>query len=132
MHALQHDELGSYDERTEDADNVRLAMIEGEATLYEHLTALELRGRERDAAEWRKSYQKGIKSKRRGMVDEDSAYHATSWFLYSLSGTAPALRGGASFERKFTVEPDGGDLLVRASDREGLLEDWRGANDCNR
>lgn len=249
VHALQDDELGSYDESSTDADNVRRSMIEGEATLYEDLTRLELLGRERNAEEWKKAYQSGIKWRRRRMIHEGSAYHATNWFLYSLGagrlvdgyleggnaavrhvladpprssselmlhldgmdngsrarlacrvdapGSGFGLAGYDEFgalqvygflvkagvpeeeawesasrvtddrlwvyfdvkqgavavswrqrfgdrddaeqvaaavaeDRSFTVEVDEGDLLVRASNRDTLLDDWPGAIDCNR
>lgn len=249
VHAVQDDEIGSFDEVSTDADNVRRAMIEGEATLYEHLTNLALLGRERDAVQWKETYQKGIKRQRRGMINEGSSYHATNWFLYSLGagrlidgyleggnaavrhilanpprssselmlyldeeengqrarlacrvaapGSGYALAGYDEFgalqiygflvkagvpeeeawasashvtddrlwvyfdeqagsvavswrqrfgdrkdagkvadamaaDRKFTVTADGGDLLIRASNREGLLDEWPGAGDCNR
>jgi hypothetical protein len=250
VHALQDDELSGWDPDSTDALNVRRSMIEGEASLYEDLTILGMRGRERTDKEWRDLYERRIEDQRGGLPYESSVYLAAEWLVYPLganrlidafldggnagirhvlgdpprssaelilfdTGKKTGPRAGLScevelpgpdfarvvhdelgalhvygflakagldiddawkrashltddrlavyFDREakavaaswrqrfgdeddaqrivdalagaehtFTVEADHGDLLVRVSNREGLLDDWPGANKCNR
>jgi hypothetical protein len=250
VHALQDDELSGWDPESIDALNVRRSMIEGEASLYEDLTVLAMRGRERTEQEWRDLYERRIEEQRGALPYERSVYLAAEWLVYPLGanrlidgfldGGNAAIRHvlgdpprssaelilfdtgkqtgqraplscdvelpGPDFarvfhdefgalhvygflakagldvddawklashltddrisiyfdreakavaaswrqrfgheddarrivdalagpERTFTVAADHGDLLVRVSNREGLLDDWAGAKKCNR
>jgi hypothetical protein len=84
VHALQDDELSGWNPDSSDAVLARRAMIEGEATLYEDLTILGMRGRERTDEEWEETYADRIRSRREAMPGARSPYHEAPWFVYSL------------------------------------------------
>jgi hypothetical protein len=84
VHALQDDELSGWEPDSTDGWSVRRSMIEGEATLYEDLTQVELRRRERDDQQWRDLYAKRIESRRSEMPYQRAPYHAAGWMVYPL------------------------------------------------
>jgi hypothetical protein len=132
VHALQDDELSGWDPDSTDAINVRRSMIEGEATLYEDLTLVELRGRERDEQQWRDLYEDRILSRRNEMPHERSPYHATTWLVYPLGANRLIdgyLEGGnAAVRHVLGAPPRSSASLMLFSD--GKQTGDRAALDC--
>jgi hypothetical protein len=84
VHALQDGELANWSVHTTDSDLAENAMIEGEATLYENLTADELDGLDPQETDWNDFYGRWLSRRRSDMPNERSPYYAASWFTYPL------------------------------------------------
>ena len=108
VHALQDDEISGAETTSTDGDIARRSMIEGEATLYENLTALELDRIDRDSAEWQDFYERWLGRRRRSMPNERSPYYATNWFVYPLGAGRLIdgyLEGGNAAVRHVLADP---------------------------
>ena len=84
VHALQDGELPDWSSHTTDSDLAENAMIEGEATLYENLTADEIDGLDPQETDWNDFYGRWLSGRRSAMPKERSPYYAASWFTYPL------------------------------------------------
>jgi hypothetical protein len=108
VHALQDGELADWDDHSTDASLAQNAMIEGEATLYENLTANELDGVDNGEFDWADYYHRILAHRRLGEPNERSPYTAVGWFTYPLGAgrlIAGYIEGGNAGVRHVLAEP---------------------------
>ena len=84
-HALQDRELsGAFSDGTTDGDLASRALTEGEATFYQHLSHVEMRGESPEDIDWHLGYTQNLQGGRGGLPEDRSPYYGVRWFIYPL------------------------------------------------
>jgi len=84
-HALQDREVsGAFGDNTTDGSLAARALTEGEATFYQQLSHLEMRGENPEAVDWHAGYTDNLKGGRTALFEDTSPFHGVRWFIYPL------------------------------------------------
>lgn len=102
VHAFQDNEFGDFPPLSTDGTFAVRALVEGEATLYEHLVGAEIDGETAEDLDWKSYYQGWVLGLRDSLPQQDSTYFAVNWFIYPL--------GAGMLTRAWL---DGGNAAVR-------------------
>jgi hypothetical protein len=108
VHAFQNSEKSAgAASQTTDGSFADLAMIEGEAVLYEHLAGAELQHVAAEHLDWEGYYGGWADGLRSDMAKQASPFYAVSWFIYPFGAdllTRAWLKGGNAAVRRLGTD----------------------------
>ncbi|MFI5308596.1 MAG: hypothetical protein ACHQ53_14650 [Polyangiales bacterium] len=119
VHAFQaRERAGEAVSHSTDGYFASQALIEGEATLYEHLARAEIDQIKPQSVLWDRYYGNWAASLRQNLGQEQSHFYAVSWFVYPLGGdylTRAWLVGGNAAVRRLGTDFPTSELALMTS-----------------
>jgi hypothetical protein len=119
VHAFQaRERSGEAVSRSTDGYFASQALIEGEATLYEHLARAEIDQLKPQAVQWDHYYGRWTDSLRQNLGAQQSHFFAVAWFVYPFGGdylTRAWLAGGNAAVRRLGTEFPTSELALMTS-----------------